>query len=139
MKTTCSFLFFVLLTSFGLAGSDQDAARKIDQILAKHWKAKSIEAAPIVSDEVFLRRSYLDIIGRIPSGEETKAFLDDKSKSQREALIDSLLESEGYINHQFNYWADILRIHTQQGGGQQVVPSYIAFVKKAIRARLLAR
>ena len=115
------------------ANEDVDAARKIDQILAKHWKEKGVKASPFVDDATFVRRTHLDIIGRIPTGIETKKFIEDGSKDKRIKLIDSLLSSEGYVNHQFNFWADILRIHSNQGGGQQIVPGYIQFVKSSVR------
>lgn len=131
-----SFVFALVLCGITLpvwAGSEQEAAREIDRILEQHWKQKGLETSPIVDDATFVRRIYLDVIGRIPTGKETATFLNDKTKNKRTALLDELLESEGYINHQFNFRADILRIHSQQGGGNQVVPAYIEFVKKSIR------
>lgn len=49
--------------------------------------------APICSDEVFVRRVYLDVAGRIPTVKEVVNFIEDKNKSKRKLLIDQLLES----------------------------------------------
>ena len=66
---------------------------------------------PLMSDEQFIRRVYLDIVGRIPNYEEVKAFLDDNSGAVKRAkLIDKLLDDPGYSAHLFNYFADMLRV-----------------------------
>jgi Protein of unknown function (DUF1549)/Protein of unknown function (DUF1553) len=49
------------------------------------------------SDAEFLRRVYLDLAGRVPSLEETKAFLADSATDKRERLIDRLLASEDHV------------------------------------------
>lgn len=60
---------------------------------------KLIEAAaggpvnPPASDAEFLRRVYLDVIGRIPSVEEARSFLQDKAADKRAKLIDTLFAS----------------------------------------------
>ncbi len=133
MKSTFYLCLLSCFVSSGLANPDLQSAKKIDEILSRHWQSMEVEAAPLVDDATFVRRAYLDVAGRIPTGAETRDFLRDSAEDKRARLIDSLLESEGYINHQFNFWADILRIHSQQGGGQQVVPAYIDFVRESIR------
>ena len=55
--------------------------------------------AGIASDGEFIRRLYLDLIGRIPSVVEARAFIDDKSASKRSTTIDRLLASSGYARN----------------------------------------
>jgi hypothetical protein len=50
-------------------------------------------AAPISSDEEFVRRVYLDLAGAIPTAEQTRAFLADSLPEKRTTLIDDLLAS----------------------------------------------
>lgn len=85
---------------------------------------------PKIDDDVFVRRIYLDVIGRIPTLEETQTFLDSKSKTKRADLIDELLDSYGHVSRQFNYWADVLRVLTRNNRvyGQ----SYIDFLKDSL-------
>ncbi|MBY0527604.1 MAG: DUF1553 domain-containing protein [Gemmataceae bacterium] len=61
------------------------------------------------SDATFLRRAYLDVIGRLPTAEETRAFLDDKAADKRTRLVDRLLERPEYADYWANKWADLLR------------------------------
>ncbi|NNE92833.1 MAG: DUF1549 domain-containing protein [Verrucomicrobiales bacterium] len=129
---TAAFLSAAILFS-GTGFSGQNPSQKIDSILAKSWKEKGVEPGKRIDDQTFVRRIYLDIAGRIPTAEEIRAFEAGKSKNKRAELVDELLDSEGYVNNMFNFWADILRVHSQQGGGQNVAPQYIDFVKDSLR------
>lgn len=60
-------------------------------------------------DYTFMRRAYLKIIGRIPNKAEIDEFKRDM-RGNRLKLINKLLDTEGYVSHQLNYFADILRI-----------------------------
>lgn len=115
------------------AKATDNPSSQIDQILEKSWKAAKVQGNPIASDEVFVRRIYLDAAGRIPTLAESTEFLQSDDKDKRAKLIQQLLSSEGYVNHYFNYWADILRINSQQGGGQNITPYYIQFVRDSLR------
>jgi hypothetical protein len=56
-------------------------------------------AAPLASDEEFLRRLYLDLTGTIPTADEARAFLKDASPDRRRKLIDRLLASPEHARH----------------------------------------
>lgn len=56
------------------------------------------------SDSVFLRRVYLDLVGMIPTYEETTAFLGDTDPKKRELLIDKLLADPRYARNQAQVW-----------------------------------
>ena len=64
--------------------------------------------AGIASDGEFIRRLYLDLVGRIPSAAEARAFIDDKSTSKRSTAIDRLLVSSGYARNMANVFDVIL-------------------------------
>jgi hypothetical protein len=111
-----------------------DASEKIDQFLAKYWKAQGIEPAPIVDDATYLRRAYLKIIGRIPTYAEAVHFLNDTNPHKRSELVDQLLDSAGYVSHNFNLWADILRAKTTgREGSRYGGIYYIPWLKDQIR------
>ncbi len=131
MKLFSPILLFLIAGA--LSAKTATPSGQIDRILEKSWKTAGVEGNPPASDEIFLRRIYLDTIGRIPSYEEAADFLASTDKNKRAKLIDELLASEGYVNHFFNFWADILRINIQQGGGRNVTPYYIQFVRDALR------
>lgn len=110
-------------------------AEEIDRLVAaKLEKEKQQPNAP-ASDEVFVRRVYLDISGRIPSLKETTDFLADKSADKRAVLIDRLLNSEGYVQNFSNYWSDILRMKSQltQGNSQAAGAAYADWVRDSLK------
>lgn len=107
----------------------RDAARTIDGYLTAYYEKAGVKPNRRASDDLFLRRVYLDIAGRIPTLEETLAFMKDASAHKRANIIDKLLAGDGYASHNFNYWADILRVLTNmQGGGQQ----YADYIRDAL-------
>jgi hypothetical protein len=61
------------------------------------------------SDATFHRRAFLDVIGRLPTPDETRSFLADTDPQKRERLIDRLLERPEYADFWANKWADLLR------------------------------
>jgi hypothetical protein len=111
----CWFVFCLglsLLTTSALADFDpRPAAEKIDQFVDANLAEQKLEPYPEISDEQFVRRTYLAIIGRIPTVAEADDFLASISEQKHSELIQSLLKNdEGYTAHQFQFWADLLRI-----------------------------
>ncbi|MDB6120888.1 MAG: hypothetical protein JWO08_4669 [Verrucomicrobiaceae bacterium] len=117
------------------AGDSREAARLIDAALAVGWQQHQLKPNPPASDETFVRRIYLDIIGRIPTLQEAHDFLDSRASDKRALLIDRLLASEGHARHMFAFWADLLRVQTKANGGQGEMTSkpYVEHVKQRIR------
>ena len=111
--------------------SIQQISDRIDSLVEEKLSSEGLKRNKQSSDSVFLRRVYLDIIGRIPDLQETESFLASKDKTKRADLVDELLNSYGRTSHQFNYWADLLRIKTRLGGGISGQP-YVDFVKDAL-------
>lgn len=111
-----------------------EISAQIDSLVLAKLKEDGIKRNPKAPDEVFLRRIYLDVVGRIPTLEETESFLNSKSKNKRADLIDELLDSYGFVSHQFNYWADVLRIQTRIN--KIVGQPYIDFVKDSLESNM---
>lgn len=101
----------------------------IDELVSSNLAKQKIQPNAPATDEVFVRRVYLDVVGRIPTLKETTTFLKDGSPDKREKLIDTLLEGDGYVQNFFNYWADILRMKTQMVGGGQSLPAFYGYAK----------
>ena len=107
-------------------------SRFIDNMIETKLRSYNQRANPVVSDEVFLRRAYLKIIGRIPTLEETKEFLSSRNRNgKRTMLIDNLLASEGYNSHWFHFWADILRAKDNLGNRMSGRP-FIDYIKNFV-------
>ena len=69
----------------GLSNRDvRAAARSIDKLVDAALDQRQAKPNPRVSDEVFLRRIYLDVIGRIPTLSEFERFADSTNPAKRE-------------------------------------------------------
>ena len=137
MRPLAATLTLVCLQAAALAAPQMDArsaASQIDAILAADWQKHKLQGNSASDDNTFVRRIYLDVIGRIPTTRETDSFLADKSADKRAKLIDKLLNSEAYVQHFYNYWADVLRL-TSNGNqtGQITGAAYANFVKQSLR------
>ncbi|MCD6288703.1 MAG: DUF1553 domain-containing protein, partial [Candidatus Hydrogenedentes bacterium] len=81
----------------------------VESVLRKH----NIEPANLCSDEVFVRRVYLDVIGMLPEPKVVLAFVKNKQPRKRADLIDSLLDREEYADYWAMKWCDILRVKAE--------------------------
>jgi hypothetical protein len=81
----------------------------IDELIWKKLQQLNITPSERSIDAQFHRRAYLDIIGRLPTPEETRRFLADTDPNKRAKLIDALLERPEYADFWANKWADLLR------------------------------
>ena len=106
-------------------------ARYIDSLIETKLRSYNQRPNKPADDETFLRRTYLKIIGRIPSYSETKAFLSMRGSDKRSKLIDSLLLTEGYVSHWFHFWADILRAKDNLGNRMSGVP-FVDYIREFI-------
>lgn len=62
-----------------------------------------------VSDAVFIRRVYLDLVGRVPAPADVIEYSEDKSRNRKEKLVDQLLSLPQYGQHWGKYWSDVVR------------------------------
>ncbi len=100
------------LTPFESAGPPISHGR-IDDLVFAQWRRSGVQPANPSSDEVFLRRVYLDVIGTLPSGEDTRQFLADSDPHKRAALIDRLLARDEFADYWTMKWCDLLRVKSE--------------------------
>jgi hypothetical protein len=98
----------------------------VDEAVKEHWQKLGVIPAGLCSDEVFIRRAFLDSIGTLPSREKVEAFLLSDKPDKREQLVDELLGLTGdsardiYVSDWSAYWAlkwgDLLRNNRNKVG-----------------------
>jgi hypothetical protein len=95
--------------------SDKSAhsTNKIDQLVLFNLQRLGIVPSPLCSDEVFLRRAYLDVIGTLPTWYETRDFLLSGDREKRRHLIDRLLERDEFADYWAMKWSDLLRVKAE--------------------------
>ncbi|MEO8351146.1 MAG: DUF1549 domain-containing protein, partial [Chthoniobacteraceae bacterium] len=77
----------------------------VDKFVAAYFQDHQIPSPPVVDDRTFLRRASLDVIGLLPTWQETRAFHGDRA-----AAVDALLaRNDEYAVHWLTFWNDALR------------------------------
>lgn len=82
-------------------------------------------------DYEFVRRVYLDLVGRSPNIEEVTSFVERQSENRRSELIDTLLQSPEFVDH-FASVLDIMLME-RRAGKRIAQTDWIAFLKKTLR------
>jgi hypothetical protein len=98
--------------------ADDDLARDswIDRQIVAELKRLRLPRSPMSSDSEFLRRVYLDLIGRLPSADEARAFLrEPASPEKRERVIHALLQRSEFVDFWTMRFADLLLISGKRG------------------------
>jgi len=73
----------------------------IDKRVIEQLRRLNLKPSKPSSDSEFIRRVYLDVVGMLPTPQETKAFLADTSETKRDDLIEKLLAQPEFVD----YWA----------------------------------
>lgn len=104
-------------TAAGLRPFESDTwsvpANGVDVQVLAALKRKGMEPANPCSDEVFVRRVYLDSIGTLPEPPDVLEFLHDERPDKRALLIDSLLVRDEFADYWALKWCDLLRVKAE--------------------------
>ncbi|WP_346288411.1 DUF1549 and DUF1553 domain-containing protein [Zoogloea sp.] len=87
----------------------------IDAFVLARLEEKGIKPSPEADRATFIRRATLDAWGLLPTPEEVKAFVDDKSPNAHEKLVDRLLASHHFGERQARRWLDLARYADSSG------------------------
>lgn len=86
----------------------------VDAAVFEKLKQLQILPSDLCSDDEFLRRVTLDLTGRLPTADEARVFLADKSGSQRATLVERLLDSDEFASFWALKWGDVLRSNSKK-------------------------
>lgn len=86
-----------------------EAKNFIDKHIFANLKVIGVPPSPLSDDSTFLRRASLDIAGRLPTLEESKAFFASKAPDKRDQFIETLLSSPDYADYFANKWTALLK------------------------------
>jgi len=88
---------------------------EIDRFILERLDAEGLSPAPEADRATLIRRLSLDLTGLPPTPEEVDAFRSDDSPDAYENLVDRLLDSPRYGEHQARYWLDAARYGDTHG------------------------
>jgi hypothetical protein len=87
---------------------DPEEANYVDHHVFAKLRSLRMAPSPLAPDTVFLRRAYLDVLGILPTPDETRRFLADTRPDKRARLIDALLKRPEFADFWSLKWADLL-------------------------------
>ncbi|WP_417385262.1 DUF1549 and DUF1553 domain-containing protein [Gimesia sp.] len=90
------------------SASDEAIVTFINHRIQDGWKAANIEPSPFATDEEWVRRVYLDVIGRIPTTVEAEQFLKSTQPDKHQQLIRKLTSNPSYVTNWSTIWTRLL-------------------------------
>lgn len=90
--------------------STSPRANLIDDLVLAQLQRLHLRPSPRASDATFVRRAFLDTIGRLPTPEETRAFVTDPAPDRVARLVSSLLARKEYVDNWTYKWSDLLLV-----------------------------
>ena len=84
----------------------------VDNLVYNKLRKLRILPSGVCTDEEFLRRANLDIVGVLPTMEEYVRFMEDKDENKRVKLVDELLNRKEFVEVWVMKWAELLQICT---------------------------
>lgn len=82
----------------------------IDELVARKLQQLRILPSQLCTDEEFLRRVTIDIVGMLPTEEEYAEFIADRSEERRKQWVDRLLERKEFSEIWAMKWAQLLLV-----------------------------
>ena len=113
-----SFLSIFLLSgnliAAELVAPDFTIEKAIDHYIQARLTERQVQPVPAADDCTLVRRTSLDLQGRIPTVTETKQFVDSTDADKRVKLVDAMLASPDFAYH-FRNQLDTLLMIGQKG------------------------
>ena len=117
----------------GFAWTDPPSNNRVDELVHAQLRLLGYLPSGTCTDAEFLRRVYLDVLGLLPTVEESREFLADTSADRRSRLIDRLLDRPEYATYWGQRQADLLRV-TRQSLTQEGARRYYDWIVESVRA-----
>ena len=111
----------------------QALAARIDRHINARLAESGVKPTARADDAEFLRRVYLDLVGRIPRVSEARAFLDDSASDRRRRLVERLLDSPQHVTHFGNTWAATILPQNNNQFFQNFALSFRPWIEKQVR------
>jgi len=115
------------------AGEARALALEIDRLLAPNWALAKVRPARPADDAELLRRTYLDLVGKIPTAAEAREFIEDSSPDKHIRLVEMLLDSPAYLTHATETYRSMLLPEADTDGQiRALAPTFEAWLRKKI-------
>lgn len=108
----------------------------IDEHVFNKLSLLGLPSSKPCDDSTFIRRVSLDIAGRLPTEQESRAFLADKDPLKRSKAIDRLLEDPGYAHNFANKWTVLLKNKRSRYDGARATFAFYDWIHNAMKQNM---
>jgi len=105
----------------------------IDDLVLKQLEVLRLPPAPPADDATFLRRAFVDTIGKLPTADETRAFLADGAADKRDRVIEDLLARDEFVDYWAYQWSDLLLVNGTRLR-PKAVKSFYSWIREQVQA-----
>ena len=113
------FVLFAIagpLRAADLLPPDRPIEQAIDHYIDDFLKRESVSPAPLADDATIIRRLTLDLVGRIPTPAETRAYVESSEPQKKIKLVERLMASPGFVRHQAIQFETMMATTITRGG-----------------------
>lgn len=96
----------------------------VDKAVNERLHRLRILPSGVCTDEEFIRRVYIDVVGLYPQPAELTAFLADRRPDKRAQLVEGLLQRKEFTELWVMKWAELLQIRSGINAGNNAPPFY---------------
>jgi hypothetical protein len=108
-------------------------ANFIDDLVLAQLQRLNLKPSPPADDATFVRRAFLDTLGRLPTPAEVEAFVRDSAADKHARLADALFARPEFVDYWTYKWSDVFLV-----SGAKLRPDAVRAYYGWIRARVAA-
>ena len=101
-----------IVNAADLLSPDRSIQDAVDHYVNQRISESKVTPAKPTTDVNLIRRTTLDLVGRIPTLQEVRAFVESTEAAKREKLTDRLIDSTSFVRHQTNEFDAMLMYGT---------------------------
>lgn len=95
--------------------NDEWSRSPVDRFVVAEWRSRQLSPTNETSRRNLIRRMSLDLLGLLPSWDETETFVEDQRPDAVERLFDRLLANPRYGERWGRHWLDVARWAESEG------------------------
>ena len=108
----------------------------VDKHVFDQLMTLGLPPSKVCDDSTFLRRTSITIAGRLPTLEETKAFLANDNANKREEWIDELLDTAEYADNFATKWSSVLRNKRDNNDDRRATYAFYRWIRDSLYENL---
>ncbi|MBP85596.1 MAG: cell surface protein [Planctomycetaceae bacterium] len=128
--------FIVLPKGLDFKWNEVAANNYVDELMYDKFQKLRIQPSELCTDEEFMRRVYLDVVGVLPSVEQYHAFLNDADPKKRDNLVDNLLGRKEFVEMWVMKWAELLQVRTTRSIAYKPMLRYYNWIQERIASNM---